>query len=97
MRNRYLIAYDIADDRRLRKVAKKLEDLGSRMQYSVFLVLLSNMERIQVERDLLDLVVLKEDRVMIVNLGPHTNEPFENIAFLGSNLPFTRPTGPQVF
>ena len=32
----HLVAYDIADPRRLRKVARACEDLGLRRQFSVF-------------------------------------------------------------
>lgn len=32
----YLISYDIASDRLRRKIATKLEDYGTRIQYSVF-------------------------------------------------------------
>ena len=32
----HLITYDVRDPKRLRKVAKKLEGFGERMQYSVF-------------------------------------------------------------
>lgn len=32
----YIISYDIRDPRRLRKVAKVMEDFGIRVQYSVF-------------------------------------------------------------
>jgi len=35
-RTHYLICYDIADDKRLRKVAKIMEDYGERVLYSVF-------------------------------------------------------------
>ena len=31
-----LVAYDIADNRRLQRVAKIMEDYGDRVQYSVF-------------------------------------------------------------
>ena len=33
----YLVAYDICDPKRLRKVAHTCEDFGFRRQYSVFL------------------------------------------------------------
>lgn len=32
----YLVCYDIRDDHRLRRAAKKLEGTGERLQYSVF-------------------------------------------------------------
>ena len=35
-RLRYLVSYDIANAKRLRRVAKTLESYGTRLQYSVF-------------------------------------------------------------
>ena len=32
----YLVSYDITDDRRRAKIAKELENFGTRVQYSVF-------------------------------------------------------------
>ena len=32
----YLVAYDIRDPRRLRRIAKIMKDFGTRVQYSVF-------------------------------------------------------------
>jgi len=40
----FLFAYDVRDDRRLRKVAKTLEGAGTRLQYSVFRSFLSKTE-----------------------------------------------------
>ena len=36
MKSWYLIAYDVRDAKRLRKVSKKLEAYGGRIQYSIF-------------------------------------------------------------
>jgi CRISPR-associated protein Cas2 len=36
----YLVSYDISDDRRRTKLAKKLKDFGDRVHYSVFECLL---------------------------------------------------------
>ena len=36
VRHWHLIAYDIRDSKRLRKVAKKLEGYGERIQFSIF-------------------------------------------------------------
>lgn len=41
-----LVAYDIPDDRRRKKVAKALARLGRRVQYSVFLVHRATAEEI---------------------------------------------------
>ena len=32
----YLVCYDVRDEKRLRRAAKKLEGRGQRLQYSVF-------------------------------------------------------------
>ena len=37
----YIVAYDISDPKRLRKVALACEDYGTRKQFSVFLCRLS--------------------------------------------------------
>ena len=36
-RRRYLMAYDVADPKRLRRICTLMEDHGERLQYSVFL------------------------------------------------------------
>jgi CRISPR-associated protein Cas2 len=43
-RRRYLVAYDIRDDRRLRQIASCMEGYGERIQYSVFVCDLSDQE-----------------------------------------------------
>jgi CRISPR-associated protein Cas2 len=44
-RNWHLVAYDVRDDVRLRRVAKLLEGYGERVQYSVFRCRLSERTR----------------------------------------------------
>jgi CRISPR-associated protein Cas2 len=68
-RRRYLVAYDIRDDRRLRLVAGCMEGYGSRVQYSVFVCDLSDRERILMRGDLEALMHLSEDSVMVIDLG----------------------------
>ena len=43
---RYLVCYDIRDERRLKRVGKMMKDYGTRVQYSVF--------EVDLERDRLD-------------------------------------------
>jgi CRISPR-associated protein Cas2 len=52
MRSRYLICYDIADERRLTRVYRYLKDRGVHMQYSVFLCSLTWPELESVKADL---------------------------------------------
>ena len=46
-RRRYLIAYDIRDPQRLRRICKLMEAHGERLQYSVFICDLSRGELAQ--------------------------------------------------
>ncbi|MFH0988543.1 MAG: CRISPR-associated endonuclease Cas2 [bacterium] len=48
----YVVAYDIVSDRRRTKVAKILEDFGTRVQYSVFECNLTDAERKRLQKKL---------------------------------------------
>ncbi len=51
-RRRYLVAYDIREDRRLRNVAACVEGYGERIQYSVFICDLSEEEAVTMRADI---------------------------------------------
>lgn len=68
-RRRYLVAYDIRDDRRLRQIAGCMEGYGTRIQYSVFVCDLSDRERVEMRRDIETLMKRSEDSVMVIDLG----------------------------
>ncbi|MGH3188117.1 MAG: CRISPR-associated endonuclease Cas2 [Streptosporangiaceae bacterium] len=68
-RRRYLVAYDIRDDRRLRSVAGCCEGYGTRIQYSVFVCDLSEREKILMRGDIEALIKASEDSVMVIDLG----------------------------
>ena len=70
MRNRYIVAYDISDGKRLRRVYKKMNGFGDALQYSVFACDLSSKERVIMEEALTEIMNLKEDRVIIIDIGP---------------------------
>jgi CRISPR-associated protein Cas2 len=80
-RRRYLVAYDICDDRRLRNVAGCMEGYGTRIQYSVFVCDLSDQERIAMRGDIEALMKMSEDSVMVIDLG-HANDS-SRFLFLG--------------
>lgn len=69
-RRRYLVAYDIRDDRRLRAVAGCMEGYGTRIQYSVFVSDLSEREKFVMRGDIEAIMNLSEDSVMVIDLGP---------------------------
>ncbi len=68
-RRRYLVAYDIRDDRRLRSIAGCMEGYGERIQYSVFICDLSDREMIGMRTDVEALMKMTEDSVMVIDLG----------------------------
>lgn len=70
MRNRYIVAYDVSDGKRLRSVFKKMNGFGDALQYSVFACDLSAKERVLLEEALSDIIDVKEDRVLIIDIGP---------------------------
>ena len=75
----YLVAYDICDPKRLRKVAHTCEDFGFRRQYSVFLCRLSAKDLVRLKSRLYDIINLKEDQVMFVPLCNRCAEGIESI------------------
>ena len=70
MRNVYLVCYDVADDKRLRKTYKKMCGYGDPIQYSVFRCELSSIEKQLMKEALWAILNRQQDRVMLVNLGP---------------------------
>lgn len=64
----YLVCYDIADPKRLRKVAKICEDFGYRKQLSVFLVRVSATDFVRLRTRLYDVIHLEDDQVLFLPL-----------------------------
>lgn len=91
MRIRYIVAYDISDQKRLRKVYKTMCGYGDPLQYSVFRCDLSGREKVELIAALTSIIHHREDRVLIVNLGPASGRADERIETLGrSDLPPVR-------
>ena len=65
----YLVAYDIADPKRLRKVARCCDDYGYRRQLSGFLCRLSATDIVKLRARLYDIIDLAADQVLFVPLG----------------------------
>lgn len=68
-RTRYLVAYDIRDDRRLRRVHKVVQGFGFSFQYSVFICDLTSLERMRFIDAVSAVVEPRFDRVALVTLG----------------------------
>ena len=63
-----VIVYDIADDKRLRKVAKHMENNGVRVQKSVFELDMNLSEAKKVFKGLEKLIEKKEDKCFLFEL-----------------------------
>lgn len=83
-RTRYLLAYDIRDERRLRRVHAIAKAWGEALQYSVFVCDLTRSELFLMKEDLLGDMKLDEDSVGIFDLGPPDGRGLKCIEFIGT-------------
>ena len=79
----YIVAYDIADDRRRRHVFKSLHGFGDRLQFSVFRCDLSDANKVRLKAALADIIHHKDDQVLIFDLGPVEAVRRETVEYLG--------------
>ncbi len=70
MRSVFLVSYDVADDKRLRRAYKTMCGFGHPVQYSVFRCELSPVERQLLKESLWSIMNWSHDRVMLIDLGP---------------------------
>lgn len=63
----HLVAYDIRDPKRLRQAAKLLEGYGSRVQYSIFRVYVSQ-QKLEKLRWQLEEILAAEDNLLTIPL-----------------------------
>ena len=79
MMDSYLVAYDISDPKRLRRVAQTCEDFGYRKQLSVFLCRLSPTEFVRLKSRLCDVIHLEQDQVLFIPLCPKCVNGIESL------------------
>lgn len=96
MRNRFLVAYDIRDSKRLRQVYKAMHDFGSPLQYSVFQCDLSDIEKTRMMDEMRDLIHHDEDRVMVVDIGPLEGRAASAFEFIGETSRLPDEPGPTI-
>ena len=83
MRTSYLVCYDIADEKRLRKVFKMMRGFGDHLQYSVFECQLTPMDLVRCRNELSKIIHHEEDQVLFVDLGPAEGRGDRVITALG--------------
>lgn len=77
MRNRYLLAYDIADDKRRDKVFNILSGSGDHVQFSVFICALNDRERADLIGRLGAEINHKDDQIIVLNMGAADQDVFQ--------------------
>ena len=94
MRQSYLVCYDIADDKRLRRVFKTMRGWGDHLQFSVFECQLTAADFVKLRADLAKIINHDEDQVLFVLLGPAEGRGERVITALGQ--PYTRVDAPCI-
>jgi CRISPR-associated protein Cas2 len=65
----FIVTYDIADQKRWRRVFKAMQGYGEWIQLSVFQCRLSGRRRAELETRLRELVKAGEDHVLLIDVG----------------------------
>ncbi len=87
MRRRYVVAYDIRDEVRLRQVHGIVRGFGERLQYSVFLCDLTQTERIDLKTKLRPVLDQRRDSVVLIDLGEAAARGSSCFEFIGPSHP----------
>lgn len=87
-RTRYLVAYDIADHKRLARIHKKVEAYAIGGQKSFYECWLTPHEFSEFKQQINEILVTDEDRVMIFQLYDNTTPLLFGTATLQSVQPF---------
>lgn len=78
-----LICYDISDQKRLRMVFELCRSYGDHLQYSIFVARLSSTARAELLAELSAIIHHREDRVLLVRLGPDNADTMARFEGLG--------------
>ena len=83
MRRTYIVCYDIANAKRLRKVFKTMLAWGDHLQLSVFECQLRRVDLVRLRAELADIIHHDQDQVLFIDLGPTDGRGNRVIAALG--------------
>jgi CRISPR-associated protein Cas2 len=83
-RRRYVVTYDIRDDRRLRRVHSTVKGYGWAMQYSVFICDLDKIELTRLRMALGEEINHRVDSIAIIDLGEPSQRGATCFSFLGA-------------
>ncbi len=88
---KYIISYDITNDRKRTRVSKKLESYGVRMQYSLFECELNQQQFMKLRNDISKTINPKVDSVMYFPMCERCNsnrksDGIEKVIFTTSTI-----------
>lgn len=83
-RRRYLVAYDIREDRRLRRTHLTMKSFGYPLQYSLFVCDLDAIEKLAMRAAVGDEIKHSEDSVAIIDLGEAETRGAQCFEFMGA-------------
>lgn len=75
----YVVTYDIGDDKRRSKVVKLLEEIGTRMNFSVFECMLTDVQYRNMCNQMAKIIIKREDWV---NIYPLCTECYARITYI---------------
>jgi CRISPR-associated protein Cas2 len=93
---RYLVAYDVVNDARRLRLARKLESCGDRIQYSVFVVDAQPARIVRLIKALEQIIKCADDSVLLCDLGPVETIDDKRFLVVGRRRPLTD-DGPLIF
>jgi CRISPR-associated protein Cas2 len=96
MRSRFILCYDIRDERRLRRTAKVAEQWGNRIQYSVFVCDLTTVERARLEAALRTTVDLRVDMAFLIDIGAPGRSSERRFHWITPRIALPDPTVPTI-
>lgn len=82
----YIVAYDISNPGRLRRVYKTMRGFGDHVQYSVFRCVLSDRQLVRLKARLERIIAPSEDQVLFIPLGPASKRKAWGMFTLGRRL-----------
>lgn len=86
---RYVVAYDIPDDRRRARIAKKLGSYGDRVQFSVFVIDVRPARVVRLMAELQRLMHPEEDSILLCEVGPVIGAERGRFQIFGRARPLT--------
>ena len=94
MRAIYLVCYDIADEKRGKKVFQAMRGYGDHLQFSVFECQFTPVDLVICRGELAGLIHHDEDQVLFIHLGSSEDRGMRSITALGQ--PYTKVYSPCI-